>query len=71
MLILTSFAKGKVSTIEIMPLVWFCQLLLVATIISTFIPFANKLIKKDPWDFEKEAPVSKVEVGEASEECLY
>ncbi|MDQ0150596.1 Na+/H+ antiporter NhaC family protein [Eubacterium multiforme] len=71
MLILTSFAKGKVSPMEIMPLVWFCQLLLVATIVSTFIPFANKLIKKDPWDFEKEAPVSKVEVGEASEECLY
>lgn len=59
MLILTSFAKGAVSPMEIIPLTWFCQLLLLGTIISTFIPYADNLLRRDPWNFEKQLPQSK------------
>lgn len=64
MLILTSFTNGKVSPMQIMPLVWFCQLLLISTLLSTFIPFANKLIVRDPWNFSREMPDSKVKLSD-------
>lgn len=64
MLILTSFTNGKVSPMQIMPLVWFCQLLLISTLLSTFIQFANKLIVRDPWDFSREMPDSKVKLAD-------
>lgn len=59
MLILTSFAKGAVSPMEIIPLTWFCQLLLIGTIISVFVPYADNLLRRDPWNFEKKVAQSK------------
>ncbi|WP_066505621.1 Na+/H+ antiporter NhaC family protein [Abyssisolibacter fermentans] len=54
MLILTSFAKGSVSPMDVIPLLWYQQLLVVSAIASIFIPFADKLIKKEPWNWDKE-----------------
>ncbi|MBC2425598.1 Na+/H+ antiporter NhaC family protein, partial [Clostridium beijerinckii] len=53
MLILLSFTKGAVTPFQIIPLLWYQQLLLVSVIISIFIPFADGLIKKRPWDWSK------------------
>lgn len=53
MLILTSFAKGSVSPVEVIPLLWYQQLLAISAIVSIFIPFADGLIKKHPWKWEK------------------
>ncbi len=54
MLILTSFANGKVSPIQVLPYAWFIYLLAISAIISIFIPFSDGLIRKNPWNFEKE-----------------
>jgi len=49
MLILVGFAGGKVTPFEVMPLLWYQQLLLLSVIVSVHIPFADGLIKKQPW----------------------
>lgn len=54
LLILTSFTKGAVSPMQVIPLLWYQQLLAVSAIVSIFIPFADGLIKKKPWKWEKE-----------------
>ncbi|WP_125153019.1 Na+/H+ antiporter NhaC family protein [Clostridium rectalis] len=53
MLILLSFTKGKVTPFEVIPLLWYQQLLLVSVIISMFIPFADGTIKRKPWNWNK------------------
>lgn len=58
MLILTNFAKGAVSPMEVIPLLWYQQLLAVSAILSIFVPFADELIKKNPWKWEKEKAAS-------------
>ena len=63
MLVLTSFAKGAVSPMQIIPLVWFQQLLLVSAIISTFVPFANNLLNKVPWDWDNQKAQSESEAA--------
>ncbi|WMJ80218.1 Na+/H+ antiporter NhaC family protein [Clostridium sp. MB40-C1] len=60
MLVLTSFAKGAVSPMQIIPLVWFQELLLVSAIIATFVPFADGFLKKHPWNWEKGEAESEV-----------
>ncbi|MGB6127531.1 MAG: Na+/H+ antiporter NhaC family protein [Psychrilyobacter sp.] len=49
MLILVGFAGGKATPFEIIPLLWYQQLLLLSVIVSIHIPFADGLIKKQPW----------------------
>lgn len=58
MLILTSFAKDAVSPMQVIPLLWYQQLLALSAIISIFIPFADGIIKKKPWKYNKEKAAS-------------
>lgn len=60
MLIVSGFTAGKVSPIDILPYTWFIYLLGISAIASIFIPFSDGFIKKDPWNFEKQMPSSKV-----------
>lgn len=60
MLILLSFAKGTVSPIDVIPLVWYIHLLAISTIISIFIPFSDGIIKRTPWDFDKEVSMDEM-----------
>ncbi|GFR35745.1 Na+/H+ antiporter NhaC family protein [Thermobrachium celere] len=60
MLILLSFAKGIVSPIDVIPLVWYIHLLAISTIISIFIPFSDGIIKRTPWDFNKEVSIDEL-----------
>ncbi|MCY6958041.1 Na+/H+ antiporter NhaC family protein [Clostridium brassicae] len=53
MLILLSFTKGAVSPGQVIPLLWYQQLLVVSAIISIFVPFADGIIKKTPWNWEE------------------
>lgn len=46
MLILIGFTKGKATPFEIIPLLWYQQLLLLFTIISIFIPYYRKILGK-------------------------
>lgn len=60
MLIVTSFAAGKVSPLDILPYTWFLYLLGISAIISVFVPFSDGFIKKDPWNFDEGKPQSKI-----------
>lgn len=54
MLILLSFTKGVVTPFQVIPLLWYQQLLGVSAIVSMFVPFADGLIKKEPWNWDNE-----------------
>ncbi|MCT4634178.1 MAG: Na+/H+ antiporter NhaC family protein [Firmicutes bacterium] len=58
MLMVAGFTGGAVSAIDVMPLLWYQQLLAVSAILSIYIPFADGLIKKYPWDWSKGKAVS-------------
>ncbi len=60
MLIVMSFAPESVSPLDVLPYAWFLYLLGISAVVSIFIPFSDGFIQKDPWDFEKEMPVSKI-----------
>jgi len=49
---LTANASVQVSPLSLFPLLWYQQLLAVFAIISIFVPFADKVIKNNPWDFK-------------------
>lgn len=54
MLMLLSFTKGVVTPFQVIPLLWYQQLLGVSAIVSMFVPFADGLIKKEPWNWDNE-----------------
>lgn len=54
MLILLGFTQGAVSFLDVFPLLWYQGFLLVLSILSFFIPFADYYINKNPWDWSKE-----------------
>ncbi|MGN9163900.1 Na+/H+ antiporter NhaC family protein [Tissierellaceae bacterium HCP3S3_D8] len=58
LLIAASFTNGTVSPFQIIPLLWYQQLLAVLAIASIFIPFADGAIKKNPWDFKNDRPMN-------------
>ena len=49
-----------VSPMEIIPLLWYQWILAVVLIISFVFPFADGLMKKDPWNWEHDKAQSKV-----------
>lgn len=53
-LLVGSFTAGVVGPLDIIPLLWYQQLLALVAILSIFFPFADGYIKKHPWDFEKD-----------------
>lgn len=61
MLMVAGFTGGAVSAIDVMPLLWYQQLLAVSAILSIYIPFADGLIKKHPWDWSKGKAVAAKE----------
>ncbi|QGU93786.1 Na+/H+ antiporter NhaC family protein [Clostridium bovifaecis] len=52
MLILLSFTKGAVSPFQVLPLVWYIHILAISAVASMFIPFADGIIKKNPWKWD-------------------
>lgn len=66
LLIAGSFTAGAVSPFQIMPYLWYQQLLAVIVITSIFVPVFDGYIKKDPWDFEHDLPMSEVKAMNAN-----
>ncbi|MBE6067725.1 MAG: Na+/H+ antiporter NhaC family protein [Clostridium lundense] len=54
MLILLSYTKGAVSPFQVLPLVWYVYFLAISAIVSIFVPFADGIIKNNPWKWDKE-----------------
>ena len=50
----------NITPVDIIPYLWYCFLLGVFAILSTFIPFADGACRKDPWNWEYDCPESKV-----------
>lgn len=59
MLMVGSFTKGAVSPMSVIPLLWYQQLLAVSLIVSMFIPFADGIIKKNPWKWDNKEAADK------------
>jgi len=56
-----AFAAGvKVAPVEIIPYLWYLHLLTISAIVSIFVPFADGVCRKDPWNYEFDMPESKV-----------
>ena len=49
---LTAAASSQISPLSLFPLLWYQQLLAIFALISIFVPFADGVIKKRPWDFK-------------------
>ena len=45
-------SSGAISPLDLFPLLWYQQLLAVFAIISIFVPFADGIIRKRPWNFK-------------------
>ena len=52
-LLIVGLAGGAASAVEVIPLLWYQWLLGVFAILSIYIPFANGVTKKNPWDWER------------------
>ena len=52
--------NGALSPIDVIPLLWYQMLLAVFVILSIFVAFTDGMIKKDPWNYEHDMPMSKV-----------
>ncbi len=57
---LAAVAGFVVSPVEIITLLWYQWILAIALIISFIFPFADGLMKKDPWNWEHDMAESKV-----------
>lgn len=55
-------AKGAsiISPADVVPHMWYCWLLGIAGIVSIFVPFADGLTRRDPWNWERDCAESKV-----------
>lgn len=47
----------KITTLDIVPHMWYCLFLAIFGILSIFIPYADGLCRRNPWDWEKGKPV--------------
>lgn len=52
--------EGAVGPFQVIPLLWYQWILAVVGIASIFIPFADSLIRKEPWDWEEDEAVEMV-----------
>mgnify|MGYP000910987182 CR=1 FL=1 len=60
MLMVGSYTSGLVGPMDVIPLLWYQQLLAVFAILSIFVPFADSVIKKNPWNFEHWMPENEI-----------
>lgn len=62
---LTAAYGVAISTVEIIPNIWYCWILAIVAIASIFIPFADGITRKDPWNYEYDCAESGVEAKKA------
>lgn len=55
LLIAGSFSKDLVSSVQIVPYMWYPFMLAIFTIVSILTPFGNRYLIKNPWDFKKDS----------------
>ncbi|MEG1641555.1 MAG: Na+/H+ antiporter NhaC family protein [Synergistaceae bacterium] len=60
----------RVSPLAMLPFMWYTHILAIVAIVAIFVPFADGVIRKDPWNWEFNVPESEVEEKKASLELL-
>ena len=63
---LTAAMGFAVGPMDVIPCIWYCGFLAVFGILSIFIPFADGVCRKDPWNWEYDCAESKVAEKKAS-----
>lgn len=53
-------AGGAISPLEVIPYMWYVMFLGVFAIISIFVPYTDGIIKKNPWNWEKNMAESDI-----------
>ena len=66
---LTSAYGIAMSPTDIIPRLWYCWILAVVGILSIFIPFADGICRKDPWNWEYDVAESGVAAKKAALEA--
>lgn len=51
------------SPVEIVPYMWYCWILAIFGLLSIFVPYADGVCRKDPWNWEYNMPQSDVGSG--------
>ena len=57
LLIAVAATNGAISPFQVIPLLWYQQLLAIIALLSIYFPFADGLIKKRPWNYELDKPM--------------
>ena len=66
---LTTTTYGIViSPVEIVPYMWYCWILAGFGLLSIFVPYADRVCRKAPWDWEHDAPRSAAAAKKAHPE---
>ena len=63
---LTTIYGVTMNPIDILPYMWYCWILAAVGILSIFIPFADGICRKDPWNWEYDVAESGVAAKTAS-----
>ncbi len=66
-LLVGSLSEGGVSPVALIPFLWYQQLLALFAILSIFIPFADGIIKRDPWNWEYDMAQSQAAQRQGTE----
>ena len=54
-----------ISPTEIVPYMWYCWILAVFGLLSVFVPYADRICRRDPWNWEYDVPESGVAAKKA------
>ena len=63
---LTAVYGVAMSPMDILPHMWYCWILAIVGILSIFIPFADGICRKDPWNWEYDVAESGVAAKKAA-----
>ena len=66
---LTSAYGIAMSPTDIIPRLWYCWILAIVGILSVFVPFADGICRKDPWNWEYDVAESGVAAKKAALEA--
>lgn len=67
---LTAANGIALSPVEVVPYMWYCWILAFFGILSIFIPFADGICRKDPWNWKYEVAESGVAAKKAAMELI-
>ena len=64
----TTTYQITISPVEIVPYMWYCWILAAFGLLSIFVPYADSVCRKDPWNWEYDAAESCAAARKAASE---